>query len=160
SCMEDFSVLWIVPLDAQATMPGWASAEAAQLHQVNNVEEAARLLRAEPRAPELIVLVQSRPVEISAESLDRLRSLAPLAKFWRVLGSWCEGEARSGRPPAGCVSTYWHQWPARWSRDLARARGGGTPGWSLPATSSSDERLLADAEQPIAPRSGLVVIRA
>ena len=60
---------------------------------------AARMLARGGDPPELIVLVQSRPGEFSAAEIDDLRRLAPLARVRRLLGTWCEGEARR-RPAA------------------------------------------------------------
>ena len=91
--------------------------------------------------PELIVLAESRAGETSEASIDALRKCAPLARVWRLLGSWCEGEARSARPPAGCLTCYWHQWQPRIARELALAAHGRRPGWALPLTATSDERL-------------------
>lgn len=131
-----------------------------RLQQVDDLDAAGRLLAAGPNAPEFIVLAQSRPGQFAAARIDALRRLAPLARIGRLLGSWCEGESRSGQPPSGCVSSYWHQWPARWARDLARFRGGHTPGWALPVTLSADERTLAAAEYPIQRRAGSIAIYA
>ena len=144
-------------------MPGGAAdwiGDGPQFEQVADVDAATRLLIAGTSVPELIVLAESRPGARAAASIDALRRLAPLARIWRLLGSWCEGEARSGQPPSGCVSTYWHQWPARWAQDVARLRDGGSPAWALPVTLSPDERLLAAAETPIERRAGLIAIYA
>jgi hypothetical protein len=45
-------------------------------------------------------------------------------------------------------------------RELTIARAGRCPAWGLPQTASNDERQLAEAERPIARRSGLVVCAA
>ena len=90
----------------------------------------------------------------------RLRGLAPLARMLAVAGNWCEGEARSGRPPAGCLASYEHQWPARCRGELAVLARGERPVWALPVTASAEERMLAAAERPRARGSGQVVIVA
>src|SRR5262245_36664939 len=95
-------------------------------------EAASALLEEGEIAPELIVVAESRGGQFSAESLAALRKLAPLAGVWRLLGSWCEGETRSERPPAGCIRSYWHQWPQRWPREAGWAEQGHLPAWSLP----------------------------
>ena len=51
--------------------------------------------------PELIVMAQSRPGVFSAQWIERLRRSAPLAGVVALLGTWCEGETRSGRPAPG-----------------------------------------------------------
>ncbi len=95
--------------------------------------------------PELVVLAPSRPGQFEQAGIDILRRHAPLARFVRVGGSWCEGEARSGRPPAGCQAVYWHQWPARLGRALAAIDAGENPPWAQPATATADEYALSDS---------------
>ena len=71
------------------------------------------VLRAEDdtlRNVDLIVLTQSRPGQISLATVDALHQLWPLAPMVGILGSWCEGEMRSGQPWPGVVRVYWHQW--------------------------------------------------
>ena len=75
-------------------------------------------------AVDVIVVAQAYPGQFSGEALDRLSRLAPLARVVGLLGSWCEGEVRSGRPWPGAVRVYWHQWPARCHQELGRLRQG------------------------------------
>jgi CheY-like chemotaxis protein len=110
------------------------------------------------QAVELVILCESRRGQYSSSAIDALRTAAPLVRFWRVLGSWHEGEPRSGRPPAGCTSTYWHQWHARAGRTLAV--GDGVAAWQLPLTTSADERTLAESAEPTEQRSGTVIVCA
>lgn len=99
-------------------------------------------------AYELIVLAQSRPGEFSAADCDRLRRCFPLAAVVSLAGSWCEGEMRSGTPLATACRIYWHQAGNRLRDDFARRAAGRTPTWSLPTTSSEDERVLARSIPP------------
>jgi hypothetical protein len=57
---------------------------------------------------ELIVLCQARPGQFSQEQVERLHASAPLARWLAILGSWCEGEQRSGRPWHGVERVYWY----------------------------------------------------
>jgi CheY-like chemotaxis protein len=109
---------------------------------------------------QLIVLAEARPGEISSAGIDELRQTAPLARVWRLLGSWCEGEARSGHPPQGCLRSYWHQWRERFAREAVAAREGRCPVWGLPSTVTADERILAESRGSIKGRAGLVFISA
>ncbi len=143
-----------------ATLARLVDGDALHVRHAEDLDAAARMLADGGDPPELIVLVQSRPGEFSAAEIDGLRRLAPLARVWRLLGTWCEGEARSGQPPSGCTSIYWHQWPARWARERARWQDGLAVSWSAPMTSSADERALAAADEPIERGSGLIVICA
>jgi CheY-like chemotaxis protein len=106
-------------------------------------------------APAVIVLAQSRPGEFAAGDVEDLRRAAPLARLWTLGGSWCEGEVRSGKPPAGAMRSYWHQWPARLGVELDRIADGLSPGWSLPVTAGEEDRVLRTTEQ----RTGLIVVR-
>lgn len=126
-----------------------------------DVPEAIRMLEtgAAP-SPELVVVAESRGGEFSATSLDLVRKQVPLARVWRMLGTWCEGESRSGRPPAACLATYWHQWEARMARELERVRQGVNPSWTLPVTATPDERMLASEGTFDRKRSGTIAICA
>lgn len=118
---------------------------------------AALLAEGEP-AVDLIVIAQSHPGEFSVEAVDRLRGLAPLARIVALLGSWCEGETRTGRPWPGVIRVYWHQWPARAGQELDRLRAGVRSSWALPSTASEEERLLAFSDEPWPKREGLIGI--
>jgi hypothetical protein len=56
----------------------------------------------------LIVVFQSRPGEISQATIEQAYRTSPLAPVLAVLGSWCEGEMRSGRPWHGVERVYWY----------------------------------------------------
>jgi hypothetical protein len=111
-------------------------------------------------AADLIVLAQAYPGQYRREGVERLRRLAPLARLLALLGSWCEGESRSGDPWPAAVRVYWHQWPARCGRELAGLAGGLRGSWTLPATAGDEERLLALNPAPGARREGLIVVCA
>jgi hypothetical protein len=102
--------------------------------------------------PELIVLAPSYPGQYPADLLERLRSASPLCRILALLGSWCEGELRSGHSWPSVVRLYWHQWPARAERELSRLARGECPSWGLPVTATEEERLQASAmESPGGP---------
>jgi hypothetical protein len=96
--------------------------------------EAIALLRAsadtDTGAPEVVVLAQSRPGTVRASELQRLRRCAPLAAVVALLGSWCEGETRSGRPLAGVRRFYWYEFPNWWRRQLMLRAAGRCPDWA------------------------------
>jgi CheY-like chemotaxis protein len=122
-------------------------------------QRAAAALTAGRSPPDAIVVAQSYPGQFSAEEMDRLRQMAPLARIIALLGSWCEGEQRSGKPwPA--LRVYWHQWPARSARQLRRLLESPGPTWALPLTATDEERLLAEAAEPWPERRGLIVVNA
>lgn len=106
--------------------------------------EAVALLRATanlgPGLPEVIILAQSRPGVIGPREIERLRRSAPLAGAVSLLGSWCEGETRTGRPAAGVGRLYWYEFPSWWRRQLALREAGRCPEWAR----GVDCRLMID----------------
>ncbi len=110
------------------------------------------------KSPELIVIAQSRPGAIHANRIEALRRAAPLAGIVALVGSWCEGETRTGHPWPGVERLYWYEFPAWWRRQLALRAAGRCPDWARPEHS----RLRTLARDPIvgAPRHGLVILRA
>ncbi|MGD0900705.1 MAG: hypothetical protein ABR915_22970 [Thermoguttaceae bacterium] len=120
---------------------------------------AADAVLADPQwAPDLIVIAQAYPGQFSQAAVDGLRRRAPLARMVALLGSWCEGEMRTGRPWPGVIRLYWHESFARCCRQLRRLVEGRTSAWDLPATATEDERYLAAARTPWPKRQGLAAI--
>ena len=83
--------------------------ELAHVTRFADVEAATAALAEGMLTAHVIVLAQAYPDQFSAAAIDRLRSLAPLARLIAILGSWCEGEPRSGHPLPGVIRMYWHQ---------------------------------------------------
>lgn len=125
-----------------------------------DADAAAALLADEEIAVDVIVVAQAYPGQFSGEALDRLGRQAPLARVVVLLGSWCEGEVRSGRPIPGAIRVYWHQWPARCAQELGRLRRGLCASWCLPPTAVEEERFLALADQPWPRREGLIAVHS
>jgi CheY-like chemotaxis protein len=118
-------------------------ADHAILKTAADVPKGAELIELEPFDPQLIVLAQRWPGEFSERQSDLLRRVAPLARISELLGSWCEGQTRTGDPLSATLRYYWHQWIARLAPEFARAERGECPGWALPTTVTDEERLLA-----------------
>ena len=161
--MPSLNVLIVAAHDAEG-LP-WVEAAFGSASDLARLARAFDLADAQRQflvgcAIDLVVLVESRPGEFAAREIEQFRRLAPLVRFWRVLGSWSEGEQRSGRPPAGCTSSYWHAWQARMTRELDRWRDGRCPSWGLPLTATADERIMELVEQPCDAGHGLVVVCA
>ena len=129
-----------------------------QVVPATDAESACSALEQGEFAPDVIVVAQAYPGQYSAEAVDRMRRLAPLARVVGLLGSWCEGETRSGQPWPAAVRIYWHQWPAQAAQEIARLRAGTCSTWSLPITSSEEERLLLSAEEPVGKREGRIAL--
>jgi len=138
----------------------------ARVRQADDVAAALAVLQA-GFVPEAIVIAQAFPEEFSIEEVDRLRGAAPLARLLGLLGSWCEGEVRTGHPWPGVLRLYWHQFPAQCSREFARLRTGKCSTWGLPITAGDEERLLRahetippakPAESGLTTERGLIVV--
>jgi hypothetical protein len=108
-----------------------------------DVRSAAIWLADQAVTPQLIVVCQARPGEIAHAEVAQLRRLAPLSRLVGLLGSWCEGETRSGHPWPAVERIYWHQWPAWLARELHLLRDDPAAGWTLPLTATPEERWLA-----------------
>ena len=88
------------------------------------------------------MLAQARPGRFSEHDVARLKQCAPLARVLGLLGSWCEGETRTGTAWPAAGRCYWYQWPARFESELDRIGRGLCPAWGLPETASPEERVL------------------
>lgn len=121
---------------------------------------AAEAMLAQGLVADLIVIAQAFPGQVSADQVDRLRRLAPVARVLALLGSWCEGEMRTGKPWPGAIRVYWHQWLPHCQRELRDLVEGRCGVWALPCTAGDEERFLSLAERPVERRQGLVAIHA
>jgi hypothetical protein len=124
------------------------------------VESASEALASGEIIPEIILIAQAFPGQFSHQAIDRLRRLAPLARLLGLLGSWCEGETRSGHPWPGAIRVYWHQYALRARQELRRLVEGQCPSWGLPITATEEERLLQKTETALPQRRGLIAIHA
>ncbi|MGA2621767.1 MAG: hypothetical protein ABSF26_29550 [Thermoguttaceae bacterium] len=123
-----------------------------------SVQSAAAAIEAGGAAPDVLVIAQAYPGQFPRSTIEQLRHLAPLARVIALLGTWCEGETRTGRPWPAVIRLYWHQGPARCRQELLRLVEGRGSSWGLPLTATDEERLLAAAERRPPPRRGLIAI--
>ena len=128
------------------------------VRQAADARQAAAELADASWTPDVIIVAQAYPGQFAPAALDGLRRRAPLARVVALLGTWCEGEMRSGRPSPGVIRLYWHQGPARCQRQLRRILEGRDSTWDLPATATEEERLLAAAKTPWPRRQGLALL--
>ena len=68
-----------------------------------------------PLEPDVMVVAQSRPGQFAAQDLEQLLGLAPLARLVALLGSWCEGETRTGHPWPGVMRLFCVALASTWS---------------------------------------------
>lgn len=115
---------------------------------------SAQIVR-EVELPELIVVAQSRPHTIGHNQLQQLQRTAPLAGFAALLGTWCEGETRTGRPWPVAARFYWYEFPAWWRRQLQLHAAGRCPDWLRPTTQLIRQCVPFQSQS----RSRLIVLR-
>ena len=95
------------------------------------------------RHPQVILFGASRPSEFSSEDVEQIHARFPLARLVCLLGSWCEGEMRSGAPLAGMARVYWHQFVYQASHEFSAIVKRTPSNWSLPRTATENERRAA-----------------
>ena len=135
-------------------------AEHTALRSVSSMDAAKRHLTAQLVPTHVIVLAEVRPGQFQTGQIDHLRRLSPLARVFGLLGSWCEGELRSGLPWPGVNRLFWHQWPSRFARETAAFIDGRCPIMGSPVTATMDEDVLRLRNATRKSRRGLVVIHA
>ncbi|MCE9554290.1 MAG: hypothetical protein K8T91_13065 [Planctomycetes bacterium] len=132
--------------------------ESCRIQFATNLADAIMQLAAGDLSVDAIVLAWPYPGAFSAWEIHRLRRAAPLARQLAVLGSWCEGEGRSGEIIPGLIRTVWHQWTASWAAEFQARNMKQLPSWCLPETTGDEERLLARSTRHRPPSSGLIAI--
>ncbi len=110
--------------------------------------------------PWAIVIAQSRPGQFHAGQIEHLHAMAPLSRLVALLGSWCEGEMRTGRPWPGVIRVMWHQWRPRMIPHLSNVSRIQPGLWTLPRTASVAERMARATEVAWPRRGGLVAVHA
>jgi CheY-like chemotaxis protein len=114
----------------------------ADVFECQTTSDALEFLRDTECPPVLVVIAQSRPGEFLHDELDQLVQLAPLARFVLLLGSWCEGETRTGQVWPGATRVFWYDWPGEIARNLPAISEGRFAPWLAPATTLEEERYL------------------
>lgn len=89
----------------------------------------------------LVVLAESRRDQISQSTVDCFRNSMPDVPIVVLLGSWCEGENRSGDPLLGVNQVVWHQWETRFERFLNQLANGLKSDWHQPLTVTVSDRV-------------------
>jgi CheY-like chemotaxis protein len=92
---------------------------------------------------DLIVVAQGRREVIDSETVEHLQSVFATTPLVALLGTWCEGEVRSGTPWPGIPRVYWHQWEGRFEQFLQCLDADEIHSWQLPATATAADRIAA-----------------
>lgn len=88
-------------------------------------------LRERPGKFDLALVCKERRGSVSQTAIDRIRQLLPETPIVALLGSWCEGEERTGQPLRDVTSVYWHQWHGSYDQLAALAGVGSIPGHQI-----------------------------
>jgi len=130
------------------------------VHIAQSQAEALHWLRQEDGGEcAAIVLAQARDGGTRYFDMEALHAAAPLARLILLLGTWCEGDSRSSRSPAGVLRVYWHQFIARAEREwLGNHEDAGM--WTLARTFIDNDQLLHTWRHPLPQRTGLIAIHA
>jgi len=100
--------------------------------------------------PAAVVFCAARPGSISHAQVDALSRAFPLARLMALVGSWCAGEVRSGRPWPGVPRIDWHRWQTRLP-ELMDEIDGATP-VRPPRTMTEVDVLLSSQAQARPPK--------
>ena len=139
--------------DARAWLQGQTT-----LREAQTIDAALAQLAADP-PPHIILIAQARPGRFHQRQIEQLHAASPVSRLVALLGAWCEGETRSGRPWPGVHRIYWHQWRPRFVAELSAASPAGLGTWELPRTATANERLWPTTQLPQRPQAGLVAIQ-
>lgn len=108
--------------------------------EISNVKEVLRLAD-ENWFPDLVIVIQNRPDEFSADDVANLLSAFPLARWICCFGFWCESDGRNRDfwPPAIRISARSAE--TRIRRELDVLRNGSS---ALPLTAGREEVFAFD----------------
>ena len=91
---------------------------------------------------DLAILAAARRDQFSHEWIETIRGKLAPTPLIAMLGSWCEGEQRSGEPWPGVQRVYWHQWRNRFDFFLKQLASDQICDWHLPATTNHADGVI------------------
>ena len=96
---------------------------------------------------EVVLLAQARPDQFSHQDSEMLQKRFPHTPVVSLVGSWCEGEMRSGNPAGGGVRIFWHQWQGRYDNFVSEFNRSHVSNWHLPRTATETDRVAKSVTQ-------------
>ena len=126
------------------------------------VESNAKSQESLPTPFELVLVAVSRPDQFSNNDLQLLQTRFSPTPVILLVGSWCEGELRSGSPPMGIPRVYWHQWHGRFNAFESAIAQNKIHEWLLDGSAKEGERIIHDVKQLEPPReeAGVIAVSA
>jgi CheY-like chemotaxis protein len=125
-----------------------------------DVEEAVHRAEDSGRFPHIIFFIQSYPGQWPESRIAPFQRAFPTARAVQLLGSWCEGEKRTGDPIPGVFRFYWHQWTPALCRELEDMLEGRPSIWLSPPTAAAEELAELATRRPLRKGRGLVLIES
>lgn len=119
------------------------------------LRETARSATDGNAAPEVVIVAQARPGQIGYAEIESLQRQWPLAAVVAILGSWCEGETRTGKPWPGVKRFFWHEFPTWWRQQAALRTAGLCPDWARPASDVYRTPPIRNPQEVHPPRSAI-----
>jgi CheY-like chemotaxis protein len=116
--------------------------------RAGNIAAAMDWVERSGREPDVVLVAQAWPGQVSAAEVELVERRLPLARVCAVLDSWCEGEMRSGKPWPTAGRVYAHQFPQRVARELMLLARSQKCAWALPLTAGDEQRLLVELSPP------------
>lgn len=113
-----------------------------------------------PQSFDLVVITQGRRGVVPDEDIDRIQSTFATTPIVALLGSWCEGEKRSGSPWPGIPRIYWHQWQGQFQQFLNCLQENNIHPWQMPATTTASDEVVAGPHFGEESFSGIVAVSA
>ncbi|MEM7782755.1 MAG: response regulator [Planctomycetota bacterium] len=104
---------------------------------------AQRLEKLDGESFGFIIIAQSRPNQFNQSLVDRLMIQFPNTPIFNLLGSWCEGETRTGTPLTGVKRVYWHQWKGQFLLMQKEINSGGIVDSFVAPTANVADRIRA-----------------
>ncbi len=142
-----------------------AMRSAADVRVFETAQAAACAVEEGVSPPVAIVMAQDRPDRRSHDGLRRWTQAAPISRVILLLGSWCDGELRTGRPWPGATRIHWTQFDEAVANGILQTNLKPHAVWNLPVTVSEEERILLRSDSDnsrrlnaVAPRRGAIVV--
>lgn len=115
----------------------WLQAETDLTTAESCAAASAMVREAASPLPQWIVLAAPHRGCAELTGVEELHAAAPLARMVSLLGAWCEGETRSGRPLRGVARVSWLNFVPRASDAFCVLPGEADyAGWRLPRTAA------------------------
>ncbi len=106
------SVLWIGPAEGREFGSCYERlAEGCEVTVAKNAAAALDHLHLGQKGFDLAVLACPRPL-VTTDPAEAIREAHAPKPLVQLLGTWCEGEGRTGKPIEGVERLFWHAWPA------------------------------------------------